>query len=81
LFYFFLFVCVVEEKCEERLNREEKEIYSRMFSQQVARSGRRIGQMARGGQQSPFAAIKGAGQRRCYAEAAQGEFSFVLFIN
>ncbi|KAM0446923.1 hypothetical protein ACHAPV_007845 [Trichoderma viride] len=42
-----------------------------MFGQQVARGGRRIGQMARSGQQSPLAAIRGAGQRRCYAEAAQ----------
>lgn len=45
-----------------------------MFSQQVARGGRRLGQIARSGQQSPLAAIKGVGQRRCYAEAAQGEF-------
>ncbi|KAL7942325.1 HotDog domain-containing protein [Trichoderma barbatum] len=42
-----------------------------MFSQQIARGGRRIGQMARGGQQPSLAALKGLGQRRCYAEAAQ----------
>lgn len=51
-----------------------------MFGQQVARGGRRIGQMARSGQQSPLAAIKGAGQRRCYAEAAQGECSLNLCL-
>ncbi|PTB61557.1 hypothetical protein BBK36DRAFT_1145590 [Trichoderma citrinoviride] len=42
-----------------------------MFSQQVARGGRRVGQMARGGQQPSFAALRRAGQRRCYADAAQ----------
>ncbi|OTA07090.1 hypothetical protein A9Z42_0079500 [Trichoderma parareesei] len=42
-----------------------------MFSQQVARSGRRIGRMAQGGQQPLLAALRRAGQRRCYADAAQ----------
>jgi hypothetical protein len=58
-----------------KIKEKEKETFGRMFSQQVARGGRRIGQIARSGQQSPLAAIKGASQRRCYAEAAQGEFS------
>lgn len=57
-----------------------KETFGRMFSQQVARGGRRIAQVARSGQQSPLAAIKGVGQRRCYAEAAQGEFSLLFFF-
>lgn len=60
--------------------REKKETFGRMFGQQVARGGRRIGQMARSGQQSPLAAIRGAGQRRCYAEAAQGEYSLDFFL-
>ncbi|PTB64103.1 hypothetical protein BBK36DRAFT_1094358, partial [Trichoderma citrinoviride] len=43
-----------------------------MFSQQVVRGGRRIGQMARGGQQPSLAALRRTGQRRCYAaETAQ----------
>ncbi|KAH0498749.1 hypothetical protein TgHK011_005987 [Trichoderma gracile] len=42
-----------------------------MFSRQVARGGRRIGQMARCGQQPSLAALRRAGQRRCYADAAQ----------
>ncbi|RFU76767.1 thioesterase family [Trichoderma arundinaceum] len=42
-----------------------------MFSQPVIRGGRRIGQIARGGQQPSLATLKGAGQRRCYAEVAQ----------
>lgn len=62
---------------KDRRNREKGNC-TEMFSQQVARGGRRIGQMARGGQHPSLAALRGAAQRRCYAEAAQGEFSCAL---
>lgn len=70
----------MRRKAELEGKEEEKETFGRMFSQQVARGGRRIGQIARSGQQSPLATIKGAGQRRSYVEAAQGEYSIYLCL-
>lgn len=66
---------VAEEKFEDKERIERERQLHGMFSQQVARGGRRIGQMARGGQHPSLAALRGAAQRRCYAEAAQGKFS------
>ncbi|KAL6833105.1 HotDog domain-containing protein [Trichoderma sp. SZMC 28015] len=61
---------VAEEKREDR-SEIERGNCTEMFSQQIARGGRRIGQMARGGQHPSLVALRGAAQRRCYAEAAQ----------